>query len=160
MDAGKRFWEKVNVKGVDDCWEWNASRVEQGYGRFMHNGKTVRAHRLSWIIENGEIPAGMQVCHKCDNPPCVNPNHLFVGTPKDNAQDKVKKGRSSAGAKNPMYGSKRFGEHNPNVKISRAIADQIRTEYSSGLVTQAALATRFGISQVAVSQIILNKRWI
>ncbi len=90
-----RFWSKVNIKGKDDCWEWTAAKSKKGYGRFKVDGKLVSPHRFSYELENGEIPEGMFICHKCDNPPCVNPDHLFVGTGSDNMKDCYEKGRST-----------------------------------------------------------------
>lgn len=89
----KRFFEKV--RKTDWCWLWTASTRGSGYGSFKLNGKVVDAHRVSWIIHNGEIPSGSLVCHKCDNRLCVNPKHLFLGSYKDNFHDAVKKDRIS-----------------------------------------------------------------
>ena len=77
----------------DGCHIWTAARIKSGYGRIGNNGKNVLANRASYVIYKGEISHGMQVCHKCDNPPCVNPAHLFLGTGSDNAKDSVSKGR-------------------------------------------------------------------
>ena len=87
----KRFWDKVEK--TDGCWMWTASTFNDGYGKFKFEGKNRRAHRMSWIIENGEIPEGMLVMHSCDNPLCVNPSHLSLGTPKENTRDMVNKNR-------------------------------------------------------------------
>lgn len=95
----KRFFDKVDK--TESCWNWTASkRSKFGYGAFKMNGKLHDAHRASWILKNGEIPIGIYVCHKCDNPSCVNPDHLFLGSPKDNVLDCIEKGRFSFPKKN------------------------------------------------------------
>ncbi len=87
-----RFWNKVNK--TDTCWLWTASKFKnKGYGQFGFNGKNTQAHRVAWTITYGEIPKGMYVCHSCDNQSCVRPEHLFLGTPKDNVQDCINKKR-------------------------------------------------------------------
>lgn len=88
-----RFWAKV--KKSDACWEWQGGRLPHGYGRIVISRKegAVRAHRFSWELHFGPIPDGMVICHRCDNPPCVRPDHLFVGTQSDNMRDCVNKGR-------------------------------------------------------------------
>ena len=90
-----RFWQKVERRNDNECWIWKGSRDARGYGR-LNPGvglSPVKAHRLSWELANGPIPAGMFACHKCDTPSCVNPNHIFIGTPKDNSMDCSAKGR-------------------------------------------------------------------
>lgn len=86
----EEFWKRVDK--TDYCWNWVGSK-RRGYGRFMFRDKIIGTHRISYIIHKGEIPKGMLICHKCDNPSCVNPDHLFLGTHKDNAHDCVIKGR-------------------------------------------------------------------
>lgn len=87
------FREKYKINEQTGCWEWTAGKNSDGYGNFNYNKKTIRAHRASYLMHKGEIPKGIMVCHHCDNPPCVNPEHLFLGTAKDNDQDSRTKGR-------------------------------------------------------------------
>lgn len=84
----KRFWDKVDKKGPDDCWEWTAC-TRRGHGGFWLDGRLVGAHRFAWEQVNGPIPSGLHVRHSCDNPPCVNINHLRLGTHQDNMADTV-----------------------------------------------------------------------
>lgn len=86
-----RFWKKV--KKTKTCWLWTGYKHSMGYGQFRLNNKNISAHRLSWILNRGPIPKGMYVCHTCDNPSCIRPLHLFLGTPLDNKTDSVKKNR-------------------------------------------------------------------
>jgi hypothetical protein len=96
------FWEKVNIKNKDECWEWQGKNDPAGYGRYSIG---YYAHRLAWEYINGEIPISMFVCHHCDNPLCVNPLHLFLGTAKDNTDDMIKKGRAGFQKKKPALKS-------------------------------------------------------
>src|SRR3954467_3950831 len=92
-----RFQRKFVVNQQTRCWEWTSTKIKYGYGRMNIGGrkfKWILAHRLSWELHFGEIPDGTLVCHRCDNPCCVNPNHLFLGTHMDNCQDKIRKGRA------------------------------------------------------------------
>ena len=144
-----RFWLKVDK--TDTCWNWTASLIHSGYGRFTINGITWSAHRVSWIIHNGNIPKDNNYCgtmfvlHKCDNPKCVNPDHLFIGTCADNHKDMVKKGRAPIGE---TVGTSRFTDTQIRV---------IRTYYPA--ITQMKLAEIFGTQQSAISKIILRKTW-
>src|SRR5690349_6136897 len=94
----ERFWSKVDRSRDDTCWVWKAGRDRAGYGQFWvyDRGRSIGAHRIAYELINGPIPEGMFVCHTCDNPPCCNPTHLFVGTPADNTTDRDQKGRLHA----------------------------------------------------------------
>jgi HNH endonuclease len=90
-----RFW--TYIKKADGCWGWTGKPNGAGYGAMRVNGRTTRAHRVSWVIHNGSIPLGIHVLHRCDNPPCCNPDHLWLGTNADNMADKVRKNRQARG---------------------------------------------------------------
>lgn len=87
----ERLWARVERRGPGECWEWTAHRLPKGYGVF---GPGVVAHRVAWEVAHGPIPDGLHVLHTCDNPPCCNPGHLRLGTPQDNVDDMMRKGRS------------------------------------------------------------------
>ena len=144
-----RFWEKVRIRGPDDCWEWQACRSRKGYGKFGLDRDCFEAPRVAWTIAHGPIPPDLCVLHHCDNPPCCNPGpgHLFLGTHADNMADMRRKRRHSHGMKAP------------NAKMSDLAIASLREEYASGDYTQRELARRYGISQSVVSGIINHKRW-
>jgi hypothetical protein len=106
-----RFWSKVDIKSADECWEWLSSKTSFGHGRFISEND-ITAHRFSWILFNGAIPDGLCVCHTCDNPGCVNPNHLWVGTKTDNNRDMTAKGRHWQKSKTHCKHGHKFTEEN------------------------------------------------
>jgi hypothetical protein len=136
-----RFWEKVDKNGANGCWNWTASDVG-GYGQFRLGLRMVQAHRISWELAFGEIPDKLHVLHQCDNPPCVNPAHLFLGTHQDNVDDRQQKGRTLVG--------EQHGKH----KLSDIQVAEIRRRYSTGKETQTDLAKVFGIAHSQISKIV------
>ena len=143
----QRFWNKVNKQAENGCWEWAAYRDPDGYGGFSLDGKGERAHRASWILEHGSIPDGLHVLHHCDNPRCVNPAHLFLGTQADNMRDKAEKGRA---VNNPQP-----GESHPMSKLTEADIPAIRADKRS----QRAIAAEYGVSRQQIGRIKNRKRW-
>lgn len=100
LTAEQRFWRDVDKRGPDECWPWKRSTMRGGYGRFPVTSRNQqRAHRYAYELTHGPIPKDIVICHRCDNPPCCNPAHLFAGTHADNVRDRVAKGRSSSGEK-------------------------------------------------------------
>lgn len=146
----ERFEDKfTKSKG---CWEWGASKVRGGYGQFNIAGRTQGAHRVAYQLYVGEIPAGMCVCHHCDNPGCVNPAHLFLGTIADNMHDCENKGRGIG------KGSGVSGEKHWKAKLTEAQIIKIRTMYSEG-ARGVDLAKEFGVSRATISNIVCGRRW-
>lgn len=146
-----RFWSKVRTAGHSECWTWTSSRHYAGYGEIWWDGKRRKAHRIAWQLTYGLVPDGMLVCHHCDNPPCCNPAHLFLGTNAANMADRNNKGRARGG------GSQ--GESHPNAKLTESNVRAIRAEYLSGGISQEDLGERFGVSRPAISLVLHGKRW-
>jgi len=149
----ERFWSKVARADQDSCWEWAYSKRDWGYGQFSIklNGRWggVPAHRVAWELTYGDIPSGLFVLHRCDNPPCCNPNHLFLGTPLDNVEDCRDKGRSRWAC----------GEAAGSAKLTALNVVEIRSRYAAGGNTQQALANEYGVSPSTISGVVLLKYW-
>jgi len=137
---------------MGDCLIWPKGKTKYGYGEVSICGVQMMAHRLVYWIYCGPIPKGMRVLHKCDNPPCVNPKHLFLGTAKDNSMDAWNKGRLKPIPPRP-------GELNHNSVLSDKKVIEIRRRYAAGGVLQKELAAEFGVSQVTISSITRLKIW-
>ncbi len=122
-----RFWAKVNKTA--DCWIWSGGCYEDGYGNFLYMGKSIGAHRYSWIYHYGEIPQGLQVLHKCDCPSCVNPQHLFLGTHKDNMKDMISKGRQQHVNGEAHYNSRLTLKQVSDIRKSPLLARELANIY-------------------------------
>ncbi len=144
----ERFWKKVEIRGEDDCWEWTAALNTSGYGHIQVSTKRLSvAHRVCYMLRFGDIPPKMLVCHSCDNPKCVNPKHLWIGTHNQNMEDMASKIRSS----NP---SSRKVWTNPEI-INQTVLE-IVDKYKKGM-SQAELALEFSLSKNTISRIVLGR---
>lgn len=148
----ERFWKKVDKGFV--CWLWKAGCFTNGYGQFRVGDKKMRAHRVSYFLKNGEIPKGLIVRHTCDNPKCVNPNHLIAGTHKENSKDRDIRGRGLKGRKH-NYGLK--GEKNPASKLDIKTVGEIRFMWP--IYSYRKLAKRFNVSASQIANIVKNRAW-
>ena len=155
-----RFFTKFTKLTKSDCWEWQGNRDTSGYGTTKRKGKVHKAHRLSYTIHNGEIPYGLCVCHTCDNPPCVNPKHLWVGTQRENQLDCNKKKRRAKGIshRSHLYPSQTpKGESSGMSKLTEENVRFIKNNLSKH--TQTHLAKLFNVNQTTVSVIATGKSW-
>jgi hypothetical protein len=152
----ERLMSRVDVVPIAGCWIWMGPCQKNGYGYLNHhisrrNNKHIRAHRASWLVHRGEIPDGLHVLHKCDVPQCVNPDHLFLGTRKDNMMDCSRKGRTSR---------KGFpGLENPKAKLSVDDVREILRLYRHEKMRQVDIASRFNVVQTAISKIVCGLHW-
>lgn len=143
-----KFW-RLTRTNENGCWEWlGAYANKHGYGRIYHNGVYYLTHRLSWVLHFGPIGNGLGVLHKCDNPNCSNPEHLFLGDQSTNMYDRWSKGRAGNIAKGPEAGQ---------AKLTWEQVEEIRTLYRKGRFNQYELAEEFGLTQSAVSRIVNHK---
>lgn len=146
LPAMDRFWAKVDRSGT--CWLWRGKLTRYGYGLFcLQRDHPVATHRYSYEQHSGSIPIGLLVCHTCDVRNCVNPDHLFLGTHRDNTLDCVAKGRFAD------------GERNGHAKLTEAQVREIRRRHAAGGVRQKDIALNFGVSRALIGLIVTHKSW-
>jgi len=145
-ETKERFWNKVNIRSKNECWEWQGYINTRKYGLFGFKGKLIRVHRFAWLTEHKTIPEGLWVLHKCDNTICVNPNHLFLGTHKDNMIDMTRKTRQA------------YGENHSQNKLTDKQVIEIRSQVKKR-GDQARLARKFNVSEETISSVFLRKTW-
>jgi hypothetical protein len=145
MSIPESFWSRVDRSG--ECWVWTRTRSTGGYGRiYVGRHRWANAHRRAWELAYGPIPEGMVVCHKCDNPPCVRLDHLFLGTMRDNAQDALRKGRLQV------------GERNHQSRLTAAAAADIRRRWGAGEL-QVDLAREYDVHIMTVNDLVHGRTW-
>lgn len=150
MNFDERFWGRIDRSaGPNSCWMWTAGKFTEGYGAIHFRNSLWKASRVAWILVNGEIPEGMWVIHRCDNPPCCNPAHLFLGTAADNTHDMVAKDRVC----------RTSGEARWSAKVTEEIVRDMRRRYIPRVVTLQQLADEYGVSFQLVSLIVNRKIW-
>lgn len=146
--VSSRFWKKIDVRAPNDCWIWTGAKWGTGYGKMYLPGPVpFGAHRASWIIANQQNqPADMFVCHECDVKPCVNPAHLYLGTPLDNSRDAIVRGQFPIGSRQGI------------AKLVEADIPIIRRLSDEGIPTNA-IARRFGVSNGAIWLVVNGRNW-
>lgn len=179
----ERFWERIDRSNNDGCWSWRGGKDASGYGTLVggvlegQSGKYLKAHRVSWELHYGPIPDGLFVLHRCDNPPCCNPKHLFLGTAGDNIRDAVAKGRTAKGERNGtrlhperLARGDRNGTHLhpdrvlrgeglPQSKLTDDQVVAIRQRFAQGGITKTDLAAMYGVDRGTILHIVTRKTW-
>ena len=153
--AEARLLASFDMQGEDECWPWTATRQPNGYGSFFYQGRRHGAHRFIYERHHGPIPAGLFVCHHCDNPPCVNPGHLFLGTAADNTADMIRKGRYKVGSRENC----RRGEDHPDAVLTEADVRDMRAVRAAEGIPYYAIAERFGVAPRTAYLAVTGRTW-
>ena len=146
MNTAERLFNRT-IPTLTGCMEYTGRKTKDGYGSMKVNNKRISTHRVSYQLTYGSIPTGLYVCHRCDNPLCVNPFHLFVATHNENMADMRRKGRSLT------------GEKHPKVKLETWQVLEIRDRYTSGGISQTKLAEEYGVGKTQLWRIVHNLKW-
>lgn len=147
-----KFWDMIDVsEDKNTCWEWKSKKGTFLRAYTRYKGKSWNASRLAWFLINGEIPDGLIICHKCDNPPCCNPNHLFLGTFQDNVDDRERKGRN----KTPHC----LGEDHGGHKLTESDVREIRKLYQTTSHNYYTLSEIYGVCFSAIRNVIKGRSW-
>lgn len=144
-----RFWKRVDKRGPDECWLWTGSKYTSGYGQFSIGHRKIAAHRFSYELHNGALPDGLFALHRCDVRACVNPNHLWAGTKKENSCDMVEKGRCKV----------QNSETHFKAQLTNEQVKEIRELYEKGSRTQAQLSEKYGVSFSIIHGIVHRRTW-
>ena len=147
----ERFFYYVSRRGDDECWLWEGTRDKHGYGIYSVNSILYKAHRAMYYFYYGEFDTSLMCCHSCDNPSCVNPHHLWLGTQRENSLDRHRKGRTRTGHL--------FGEDNPSAKLTSNDVLWIRENYNPKVWSTRKLAKKFKVSQTKIRQILNREAW-
>ncbi len=147
----ERFYKYVDKRADDECWEWQGTLDYHGYGVYSLKRVLYKAHRASLFFSGNDVPSHLHCCHTCDNPRCVNPNHLWMGTVQDNMRDRQNKGRTRTGHLH--------GEDNTGAKLTEEAVLFIRANYDGKEYSQTKLAKMFGVCKTNIRNVLNRKSW-
>lgn len=149
MRTAMDFWSRASKNAATGCLEWRGAKNPRGYGKIMRGGKTIAAHRHAYELSKGEIPHGKHVLHRCDNPSCVNPEHLFLGTQADNVLDMHAKGRARC----------QSGEAHYRSKLNATDVERIRDIWLAGTETTESLGRYFNVHPATIWYVVKRRSW-